>query len=67
MDEDIRRPAPALGLPRPLEGVSIAELEAYRALLVQEIARVDAELARRSALRSAAESLFRPPRTDEAR
>ncbi|MCS7267612.1 MAG: DUF1192 domain-containing protein [Geminicoccaceae bacterium] len=67
MDEERPTPAPAPGLPRPLEGISIAELEAYRTLLEREIARVDAELERRRSLRSAAEALFRPPPSGERR
>ncbi|MCS6778110.1 MAG: DUF1192 domain-containing protein [Geminicoccaceae bacterium] len=62
MDEEEPRSKPVPGLPRTLEGMSIADLEAYRATLVSEIARVDAELQRRRAMRSAAEGLFRSDR-----
>lgn len=59
VDEEEPRSKPLPGLPRPLEGLSVADLEAYRAALLGEIARVDAELERRRAMRSAAEDLFR--------
>lgn len=54
-----------MGLPRPLEPLSVADLEAYRSALEEEIRRVDAELARRRSVRGAAEALFRRP--DETR
>ncbi len=66
MDDEEVRPRPTTGLPRPLEPLSIADLEAYRAALEQEIRRVDAELARRRSVRGAAEALFRRP-LDETR
>ncbi len=59
MDEEEPRSKQVPGLPRALEGLSVADLEAYRAALLGEIARVDAELERRRAMRSAAEGLFR--------
>lgn len=46
-------------LGRPLDGVSVAEMEAYRAALEAEIARIDAEIARRSDHRAAAEAMFK--------
>ncbi len=66
MDEDEPRRVATASLPRPLEGLSIADLEAYRVLLEREIGRVDAELARRRSVRGAAEALFRS-RTDGER
>ncbi|HFD14726.1 MAG TPA: DUF1192 domain-containing protein [Rhodospirillales bacterium] len=59
MDEDEVRPkrtAPELG--GSLERLSVEELEAYIETLKQEIARVEAELARKRGLRDAAEALF---------
>ena len=64
-EEEPRRPS-LPGLPRPLEGLSVADLEAYRTTLHQEIARVETELARRRSVRGAAEALFRPPSGGEA-
>ncbi|MCL6608155.1 MAG: DUF1192 family protein, partial [Geminicoccaceae bacterium] len=49
LDEDELRPPAAAGLPRPLEALSIADLEAYGEALEREIARVREELARRRA------------------
>jgi len=46
-------------LGRPLEGVSVAELEAYVTALEAEIARVRAEIERRGAHHAAAEALFK--------
>lgn len=48
-------------LGRPLDGVSVADLEAYIGALEAEVARVRAEIARRSDHRAAAEALFRRP------
>ncbi len=48
-------------LGRPLDGVSVAELEVYIRALETEIARVQAEIARRSDHRAAAEALFKRP------
>jgi uncharacterized small protein (DUF1192 family) len=60
MEEDERQ-KPAPGLPRPLQGLSIEDLEAYVAALEAEISRVEAEMGRQRAIRGAAEALFRPP------
>lgn len=65
MEEEELRPRSVPGLPRPLEGMSVADLEAYRAALEREIGRVDAELDRRRSVRGAAEALFRGPRSEE--
>jgi uncharacterized small protein (DUF1192 family) len=61
MDEDEPRPRPSTGPGRDLRTLSIVELEAYRAQLRDEIARVEAEMAKRQDVRSAAEALFRKP------
>lgn len=63
MDEDEPRPRPATG-PGPgrdLRTLSVVELEAYRGQLRDEIARVEAEMAKRQNVRSAAEAMFRKP------
>jgi uncharacterized small protein (DUF1192 family) len=53
-------------LGRPLEGVSVGELEAYIQALEAEIARVRAEIDRRGAHHAAAEALFKPrPRSED--
>lgn len=45
--------------PRKLEGVSVMHMQEYRAELLAEIAKVDAEIASRGDAKAAAESLFR--------
>jgi uncharacterized small protein (DUF1192 family) len=60
MDEDEPRPKPETGPGRNLERMSVVELEAYVAELRAEIVRVEAVLAQRRDVRSAAEALFRP-------
>lgn len=59
MDEDDRAAPRASVIPRPLTGMSVAELEAYRTTLKNEIARIEEELRRHRDVRSAAESLFK--------
>ncbi|MDX6750243.1 DUF1192 domain-containing protein [Geminicoccaceae bacterium 1502E] len=61
MDEEERRAPPPAGPGRPLTGMSVDELEGYKAALVREIARVDEALRQRRDVRSAAEALFRRP------
>jgi uncharacterized small protein (DUF1192 family) len=60
-EEEIARPKREVTIPRPLAGLSVAELEAYVALLREEIARVEAEMGKARDLRSAAEALFKRP------
>lgn len=48
-------------VPLGLAPLGVAELGAYRAELVEEIARVDAEIARKQSHRSAADAFFRRP------
>lgn len=62
MEEEQSRPKQAPTLPRPLEGLSVTDLAEYREALRSEIDRVEAELARRESVRSAAEALFATPR-----
>jgi len=59
-EEEVRRPSGRV-VGASLEGLSVAELEAYLAELRAEIARVEAELARRRDVRGAAEALFGRP------
>ncbi|MEZ5848244.1 MAG: DUF1192 domain-containing protein [Geminicoccaceae bacterium] len=58
-DEPKRKVAHELG--QPLASLSVEELKRYVEALVAERARVEAEIARRSDVRSAAEALFRKP------
>lgn len=57
-DEDIK-PQKAVGLPRNLENVSVAEMQEYIAELKLEIFRTEAEIERRGGHRHAAEALFK--------
>ena len=59
-EEEIRKPSGRI-VGQSLEGLSVAELEAYLAELRGEIRRVEAELARRRDIRGAAEALFGRP------
>jgi uncharacterized small protein (DUF1192 family) len=61
MEQDEDRPKPQPGLPRPLVGLSVDELQAYKAALTVEIGRVEAELIKRQDVLGAAEALFRRP------
>jgi uncharacterized small protein (DUF1192 family) len=63
-DEEPRKPVQA-SVPRPLAGLSVADLDAWIATLRLEIARVEAELAKRRDVKSAADALFRLPRDDD--
>lgn len=60
-EEEERRARVQAGLPRPLVGLSIAEIEAYVQVLRAEIVRVEGEIAQRRDVRGAAEALFRTP------
>ncbi len=59
MEQDEDRPEPHPGLPRPLVGLSVGELQAYADALRREVARVEAEIAKREDVRGAAEALFK--------
>jgi uncharacterized small protein (DUF1192 family) len=59
MDEEEARPKPVAGVGRDLRQLSVSDLETYVHDLKAEIARVEAELARRRDVRGAAEALFR--------
>ena len=55
-------PPPSPLLPRaPLDRMGVGELEGYIAGLRGEIARAEAEIGRKRALRDAADSVFRKP------
>ncbi|HMR31726.1 MAG TPA: DUF1192 domain-containing protein [Geminicoccaceae bacterium] len=60
MEDDEPRPQPPTGPGRELRTMSVVELEAYVAELRAEIGRVEAVLAQRRDVRSAAEALFKP-------
>ncbi|TVQ36845.1 MAG: DUF1192 domain-containing protein [Geminicoccaceae bacterium] len=65
-NDDRPRPKPrTLGIGQPLEGVSIAEMEAQIGALRAEIARLEAEIAKRSDHRAAAEALFKKRPAEE--
>jgi len=57
-DEDLPRPKARLITP-PLDPLGVAELEAYIGDLRTEIARAEAEIARKQGHRNAADSVFR--------
>lgn len=54
-DDAVKKPKAA---PKPLDAMSVAELENYIADLTAEIERVKAEIARKKAHMNAASSLF---------
>lgn len=60
MDLDDRpRPKTEGGMPRNLENLSIAELEAYIRELKDEIARCEADIAKKQTQKAAADSVFK--------
>lgn len=59
MEDDLPRPQPRRLAELKLDGLGVAELEAYIAELRTEIARAEAEIARKHGHRSAADALFR--------
>ena len=61
MEEEEVRVRPTTGIGRDLTTLSVADLEQYITALQGEIARVQAEIARRRDVRGAAEALFRRP------
>ncbi len=58
-DDDLPKHKQPQPFPRKLEGVSVMHMKEYRAELVAEIAKVDAEIASRGNVKAAAESLFK--------
>lgn len=61
MDEEERPRRAAAGVARDLKTLSVGELETYRAELLAEVTRVEAEIAKRGDVRSAADAFFRRP------
>jgi uncharacterized small protein (DUF1192 family) len=59
MDTDDLDPRPRMAVPRPLDAMSVEELEAHIRALEGEIARARKEVAARLARRSAADAFFR--------
>ena len=60
-DDNLPRPRPARLAPPVLDTWAVAELEAYIGELRAEIVRAEAEIARKSSHRSAADAFFRKP------
>lgn len=61
IEDDAPRPkSPLLATP-PLDRLGVAELQAYIAGLLREIARAQEEITRKEALRTAADGFFRQP------
>lgn len=60
-EDEAPKPPPSRLQPLRLEPMGVAELAAYRIELEAEIARVDAEIARKQSHLSAADALFRRP------
>jgi len=58
-DDDLPKHKQPEPFPRKLAGKSIEEMHQYRAELVEEIAKIDAEIEARGGMKAAAESLFR--------
>ncbi len=59
IDEDLPRPKPARLTPPVLDGMGVDELNLYVTELEAEIARVKADIARKSSHRAAADLFFR--------
>ena len=59
MDEDLPKPKPAYQLGQDLALLSAGELRATVDALKAEIARIEAEIASKSASRNAAEAFFK--------
>ena len=58
-DDERPRPKPQLFTPPVLDALSIAEGEAYIGLLEAEIQRVKADIAKKQASKTAADSFFK--------
>lgn len=57
-DEDLPRHKLPQPFPRKLEGMSVAQMNEYKAELQAEIAKIDVEIEKRGGVRSVAEKLF---------
>jgi uncharacterized small protein (DUF1192 family) len=66
MQEEDDRPSRSAPQPMPLATLSVADLERRIVELRAEIERIEAELARRHDVRSAAEAIFKRLARDEA-
>ena len=60
-DDNLPRPKAARLVPQVLDTWAVTELEAYIGELRAEIRRAEAEIARKSSHRSAADAFFRKP------
>ncbi len=58
VDDDLPRPKRHLLAPAALDPLGVAELADYAVLLRAEILRVEAEIARKASVRSAADTVF---------
>lgn len=58
MEDDFEMPKPSMR-PSDLNRWNVEDLEAYRARLLEEVEKVEAIIADKSSVRSAAESLFK--------
>ncbi len=61
MDEDEPRLRKTAEFPAKLEVMSVEQLKDYAEALREEMAKVEAEIAKRSDARSAAEAFFKKP------
>ncbi len=58
IDDDLPKHKQPEPFPRKLEGKSVEQMREYRAELVEEIAKIDAEIAKRGDIKAKAEELF---------
>ncbi len=58
IDDDLPKHKQPEPFPRKLEGKSVEQMCDYRAELVEEIAKIDAEILKRGDVKKAAENLF---------
>jgi uncharacterized small protein (DUF1192 family) len=59
IDDDLPKHKQPEPFPRKLVGKSVEEMREYRAELVEEIAKIDAEIESRGGVRAQAENLFK--------
>ncbi|MES2984618.1 MAG: DUF1192 domain-containing protein [Pseudomonadota bacterium] len=59
IDDDLPKHMQPKPFPRKLEGVSVEHMREYRQELLDEIAKIDAEIDSRGGVRAKAESLFK--------
>ena len=58
-DDDLPRHKQPVPFPRKLEGMSVGQMQEYKAELLEEIVKIEAEIENRGGVKAAAESLFR--------